>query len=369
MPTMRTSTKRQIGSFRRALSLGAVTGAVVGSAAGGSALLDAPLLGAVLGALSGVINMVTMTAVIGGAEIFLPRTRLGHALERAPFLVTFAAKWLVYGAVILLVLGSRLGRRLAVAMLLSRDLAQTLDQQIKGTPPAQSIAATFVGTFFFILLLQLSRIVGERTLRDIVFGRYHRPRTEERFFLFVDIAGSTPLAERIGPAAVHRFLGRVFRVASAPIDDHGGEIYQYVGDEIVITWTVSEGRKRARPLGCFFATEQALERATPEFEREFGAVPRLHAALHAGPVIAGEVGESRRAIVFHGDVMNTTSRLEQAARDVERQFLVSGDALDRLEGLEAHALEDLGRQRLRGRAASVHVYAVTAKPLTGGQNP
>ena len=86
------------------------------------------------------------------------------------------------------------------------------------------------------------------------------------------------------------------------------------------------------------------------------------AKAHAGPVIAGEVGESRRAIVFHGDVMHTASRLEGATRDLERQFLVSGDALEHLEGLEGYAVEDLGLQRLRGRDAAVPVYAVTAQP-------
>jgi adenylate cyclase len=218
-----------------------------------------------------------------------------------------------------------------------------------------------------IFLLQMSRLVGERTLRHIVFGRYHRSRKEERFFLFVDIAGSTPLAERIGPDAVHRFLGEVFRLASDPIDDHRGEVYQYVGDEIVITWTVAEGRDGARPVACFFAIEQALARAAPEFEREFGAVPRLRAGLHGGPVITGEVGGSRRAIVYHGDVMNTTSRIEQATRDLERQFLVSSDAMERLADLGCFALDDLGPQRLRGRAAAMHVYAVAAKPATQGQ--
>ena len=90
---------------------------------------------------------------------------------------------------------------------------------------------------------------------------------------------------------------------------------------------MADGRDGARPVACFFAIEQALARAAPEFEREFGAVPRLRAALHGGPVITGEVGGSRRAIVYHGDVMNTTSRIEQATRDLERQFLVSGDAV------------------------------------------
>ena len=114
-----------------------------------------------------------------------------------------------------------------------------------------------------------------------MFGRYHRSRTEERFFLFVDIAGSTPLAERIGPDAVHRFLGEVFRLASDPIDDHRGEVYQYVGDEIVITWTVADGFG-SRPAACFFAIESALARAASRFAREQGAAPRPRAALHAG---------------------------------------------------------------------------------------
>jgi adenylate cyclase len=98
------------------------------------------------------------------------------------------------------------------------------------------------------------------------------------------------------------------------------------------------------------------------FMREFGTVPRLQAALHAGPVITGEVGDSRRAIVYHGDVMNTTSRLEQATRDLERQFLVSGDALERLADVDGFARENLDMQRLRGRVAAMQVYAITAKP-------
>ncbi len=191
-----------------------------------------------------------------------------------------------------------------------------------------------------------------------MLGRYHRPRSEERFFLFVDIVGSTALAERIGPAAVHRFLDRVFRLASDPIDDYGGEIYQYVGDEMVVTWTAAEaGGTAARPIACLFAIQAALDEAAPKFEREFGVAPGIRAALHAGSVISGEVGGSKRDIVFHGDVMNTASRLEQATRDLDRRFLVSADALGRLAGTERYALESLGPQALRGRAAPVEVFA------------
>jgi adenylate cyclase len=344
----------------RALGATVVIGAVLG-AANGYGFRDAPLLGAMLAAFGGATNALILMGAILGAEILLPPTRLGHQLERMPFLVTFTTKFLVYGTLIVFVLGGRPGGRLVravAAMVLSPDLAEAMYAQ--RAPRALLMVAVFVLLSSAIFALQMGRLVGERTLRDIVLGRYHRSRTEERFFLFVDIAGSTPLAERIGPDAIHRFLSEVFRLASDPIDDHRGEVYQYVGDEIVITWTVAEGRAGARPVACFFGIEQTLARAAPQFEREFGAAPRLRGALHGGPVVTGEVGGSRRAIVYHGDVMNTTSRIEQATRDLGRQFLVSSDAMERLADLGRFALDDLGLQHLRGRAAAVHVYAVAA---------
>ncbi len=358
--------KRRVGLFLRALFLGLVAGLVIGSAAG-AMYPDRPF-SVVFGALSATITSLILAAVIGGTEIFLPHTRLGRALDRAPFLIAFSAKWVVYGGAIILVLGSRLGRRIAAIVLLGPDVAREVTPKIEAIPATLAITLAFLGSFTFNLFLELGRLIGHRALRDIVLGRYHRPRTEERFFLFVDIAGSTPLAERVGPTAVHRFLGEVFRLASGPIDDHDGEVYQYVGDEIVITWTEADGRPAARPPTCFFAIERALAGAASSFEREYGVVPRLRAALHAGPVVAGEVGGSRRAIVYHGDVMNTASRIEQATRDLKRQFLISGDALERLEKLHGFSLEDLGPQHLRGRAGAIHLYAVTATPPTPSQN-
>jgi adenylate cyclase len=126
---------------------------------------------------------------------------------------------------------------------------------------------------------------------------------------------------------------------------------------MVVTWTAAGGREDARPIACLFAIQAALDEAAPKFEREFGVAPGIRAALHAGSVISGEVGGSKRDIVFHGDVMNTASRLEQATRTLDRRFLVSADALSRLTGTERYGLEPLGPQALRGRAAPVEVFA------------
>jgi len=360
---MRPASRRHLDLFLIRLGACTVLGAVFGFAVGAT-VFRPPLLGGVFSALAGVIYAVSLMVFIGGAEMFLPRTRLGRTLDQAPLLVTLAVKSLAYSIVILAVVGGRTGLRVATFaadMTIGGDLAHAFEQQARASlPGGQLVAVSFLVVLAFLLLHQLIQLVGNRTFRALAFGRYHRPRTEERFFLFVDIVGSTPLAEKLGPAAVHGFLNRVFQLASDPVDDHAGEVYQYVGDEMVITWTVPEGREAARPLACLFAIDGALGLAGAEFERQFGAVPRLRAALHAGQVITGEVGGSRRAIVFHGDVMNTASRIENATRELQRPFLVSEDAMTRIDGRDAYAFEDLGPQQMRGRAAPVRLYAVTA---------
>jgi adenylate cyclase len=213
---MRAATKRRLRFFIIVLAIIATGGALLGSVLG-----RAPLVGALVSAIDAALVLGTIAA----AEIFLPQTRIGRALEGAPFLFTLVVKWLAYYALIVIEIGGRLGRHLVTAALIGGDPTRVVAPQPPRVPlrAAMMIVALFVPAC--ILLIQLSRLIGERTLGDIMLGRYHRPRAEERFFRFVDIAGSTSLAERIGPAAVHRFLGRVFQVASEPIDDYRGEIY------------------------------------------------------------------------------------------------------------------------------------------------
>ncbi len=166
----------------------------------------------------------------------------------------------------------------------------------------------------------MSRLVGGRTLRDIVFGRYHRSRTEEailpvRRHRRLDAAGRADrsrrdpsfsrrsLPARLGPDRRSRGRGLSIRRRRDRGHLDGGR------------------RARRRPAARVLLCDRTGARAGRAGVRarvQRGA--RLQAALHAGPVITGEVGGSRRAIVYHGDVMNTTSRLEQATRDLERQF-------------------------------------------------
>src|SRR5260221_6588634 len=106
------------------------------------------------------------------------------------------------------------------------------------------------------------------------------------------------------------------------------------------------------------AIREALALAASQFEREFGSVPRIRGSLHFGPVIVGEIGDVKRAIVFNGDVMNTAARLEELSRTVDGGFLASRTAMERFSSVFPFAIRDLGRLPIRGRADGIDVVGI-----------
>ena len=265
------------------------------------ALLAQALYPTWISVVIGMLNGVAIAGCLAGIEIFLLRGAVLKQLLRLPFVVVVAIKTVAYAGIV------------SVFVILLPRLASQLP--LDAHTQMVTISASLATTLIFVIALQVAGLLGRRTFRNLMLGRYRNPRAERRFFLFVDVVGSTAIAERLGPLQAHRFLAAVFSATAEPIAACRGEIYQYIGDEIVVTWTEEDGRPEARPLRCFFLMEESLRELKDMFRAQFAAEPGLRAALHLGEVIAGEVGEQRRAIVYHGDVMNTASRLEQATRD------------------------------------------------------
>ncbi|HEY6966128.1 MAG TPA: adenylate/guanylate cyclase domain-containing protein [Burkholderiales bacterium] len=351
MATSLTGLQRErIRLFFRILAVSAVLGAVYGLLLG----LDgrAPLLNLAIG----IVNSLIIAGSIASIEIFVLRE--GSPMKRLlalPFAAVVALKTLVYGAIVTAVVAG--GVRAIAHWWPGSFAARPLDPTVELVTIGISLATTLI----FVIVLQAAGLLGRRTFRNLMLGRYRRPRAERRFFLFVDVVGSTAIAERLGALQAHRFLAAVFSATAEPVAASGGEIYQYVGDEIVITWTEAEGRLGARPLRCFFLMQESLANLQATFREQFAAEPGLRAALHLGEVIAGEVGVQRRAIVYHGDVMNTAARLEQATRELGCRFIASADAVQALGPQEDLQTRDLGALTLRGRKEPIRAFAVEAR--------
>jgi len=226
------------------------------------------------------------------------------------------------------------------------------------TTVPRAVAISLVVSLFFGALFELTRLIGGRVLVNVALGRYRHPRREERVVMFLDLAGSTALAEALGEVRMQELLTRFFFDIDAPIVAHGGEVHAYVGDEVIVTWPLAAPVAAGRCLYCFFAIADRIAASAPSYQREFGSAPRFRAALHAGPVVIGECGDSRRQIAYFGDTLNVTARLQEQCKETGRALLVSGDLLRSVRPGPELRVAALGPTQLRGRAAPVEVFAV-----------
>jgi adenylate cyclase len=289
---------------------------------------------------------------IGSVQLFVLDGPLRAWLGDLSFTVNLIVRSAIYAAIIMVIQLSQSGEIIAGLPL---DVSP------------QNFWFGFIYSAAVSVLMNLgfgiANIIGPRAFLNFITGRYHSPVEENRFVLFVDIAGSTGLAERLGGIAIHRFLDRTFRLLTLAVVDYRGEVLNYVGDEVIVTWPERGGALDCRPLRCFVAMREALVQASSQFQGEFGAMPRIRGSLHFGPVIVGEIGDIKRAIVFNGDVMNTAARLEELSRNVDGGFLASRAAMERFSAAPPFAVRDLGRLAIRGRADGIDVVGINAPAL------
>jgi adenylate cyclase len=232
---------------------------------------------------------------------------------------------------------------------------------------AAAFLVAVVASIGFTWWFALDRLLGRGVLLGLLTGRYHHPRREERVFLFADLQLSTPIAERLGELRYHEFLNRVFIDAARPVERHGGQIHEYVGDEMVVTWKLEHGVRDWRCLRCALAIEAALGEARDGYEQEFGAVPQFRFALHSGVVVAGELGDLRREIAYTGETVNTAARIEAVAKESRRELVASEDVLRHAPLPPDLTAESLGTRHLGGKERPLELFAVTAaREASGG---
>ena len=227
----------------------------------------------------------------------------------------------------------------------------------------QLILVLYSLTIFSLLLffLQVNHLLGEGILWKFILGKYHRPREEERIFMFLDMKSSTSIAEKLGHIRFYNLLNELFHDMSQPILQTKAEIYQYVGDEVVLTWEVDEGLSNSNCLHTFFKFRERLHANRVNYFRDFGVVPEFKAGLHFGKVVSAQIGDLKREIVYNGDVLNTTSRIQSECNKYERDCLVSGALKNRLQHINGFQWERLDAVMLRGKETEVELFSVMEK--------
>ena len=217
------------------------------------------------------------------------------------------------------------------------------------------IAAIVIVTQFYS---EVSESIGLPVLNNFFTGKYHDPVEEERIYMFLDMKSSTTIAEHLGHVKYFEMLRKYYADISDPIIEYSGEIYQYVGDEIVVSWKPRNGLHNNNCIQCFFAMKAALKEHAEEYNEKFGLLPEFKAGFHFGKVTTGEIGVIKKEIIFTGDVLNTTARIQGLCNAYKVDVLISGDLVKRLDLNAQFHIKTLGENELRGRGEKIEIFTI-----------
>ena len=217
------------------------------------------------------------------------------------------------------------------------------------------IGHLFVASMIYHFLIQINRRFGPGILFKYVTGAYFKPKEEERIFMFLDLKSSTTLAEKFGNIKYSQFIQNCFNLLTDPIQKSKGEIYQFVGDEVVLTWKLTADNVK-NCLDFYFDFDKTLANNEDFFVKEFGVRPYFKAGVSCGTVTVAEVGSLKTEIAYHGDVLNTAARIQGLCNEFDKQLLISEFAANHLNNGYKPIL--VTETTLRGKEEQVGVFTV-----------
>lgn len=90
----------------------------------------------------------------------------------------------------------------------------------------------------------------------------------------------------------------------------------------------------------------------------FGLVPEFKAGFHIGEVTTGEIGIIKKDIIYTGDVLNTTARIQGRCNAYNAKALISGDLLEELQKEDPISYIQIGELTLRGKTKPISLYGL-----------
>lgn len=177
--------------------------------------------------------------------------------------------------------------------------------------------------------------------------------------MFLDLRSSTKIAEELGEVLYFNFLKEVFIHITTPILKNKGEIYQYVGDEVVLSWKSQKEVHYVDCINCFFEIQEKLINLKPYYQEKYGIQPEFKAGIHSGNVMVGEIGVVKREIAYSGDVLNTTARIQSMNNELKTNLLVSKVFIEKAKSIaSSFTFKEVGDISLRGKAKPMYLFEV-----------
>lgn len=218
----------------------------------------------------------------------------------------------------------------------------------------------YLTAFLINFLKAVRKKVGRANFKNWMLGLLNKPTEQERIFMFLDMKYSTALAEKLSHRKFSYLIQDVFNDMSI-VDNYHGEIYQYLGDGAIITWSIKNGLQQNNFLKAFFAFSRLIEKRRRYYMRKYKTVPEFKAGIHAGKVMVLQVGQIRSDISFNGDTINTAARIEAQCNEHRHNLLISGDLYNKIKNKKGFQFSNAGNIKLKGKKRGVEIYKVRKK--------
>ncbi len=244
------------------------------------------------------------------------------------------------------------------------SFANTIEQQLFLNEKSRNILFYFFLFYYFLAGIiiaffnQVNHKFGPGVTLPLFLGLYRNPKEEQKAFMFMDLKSSTTIAERLGHIRYSSFIRDSFMDINYQLSAYNARVYQYVGDEIVLTWSIRESLDDLLCLDFFFACENRFDEKKAYYNQTYGIVPSFKAGLHFGKVTAVEIGDIKRDIAYHGDTVNTAARIQSMCNEYGKTLLVSEYFLSNITLPKKYRVQSLGEIILKGKANPIGIASV-----------
>lgn len=244
--------------------------------------------------------------------------------------------------------------------LITESNLATLLEAFKSPRTLATIGTMFLLAHLMTFISSVHKKFGMRVFINTILGKYQDPVEEDLIFMFIDLRNSTEIAEELGHVKYSSFMKDYYKLLSNCCAENKGEIYQIAGDGAFLTWKTKACKKQARPINCFYDFAVCLERTKAKFLRNYGVAPSFKAAAHCGKVISTEVGNFGSEMAYHGDVLNTTSRIQNMCSKLGKDFLISEDLFRNLPLPLPHGYisNNEGFYELKGKKREILIFSL-----------
>jgi adenylate cyclase len=306
-----------------------------------------------------IMTEATVASIILGVSYgFLDIILNRETFRKRPYGFIILMKGVTYFLISVMVIGVAI----IILIILTMGLRSLSTVEFEALMPTRTVLVILsyilVCSFLINSFNQINQKFGPGVFYKLLLGKYYHPKEEEKIFMFIDMKSSTTYAERLGHVRFSEVIQDCFFDLTDVVRRYKANIYKYVGDEVILFWELNDGLENANCIKTFYGFQDAIYEKSDYYQEKYDFVPEFKAGINVGLITVAEVGEIKKEIEHHGDVLNTAARIQDLCNKYNKKLLASELIVEKLDRDSKLNIDFQGSILLRGKEQGVKIYSI-----------